>query len=64
LDKNYSTLENVSNALRELSNHEEQIFDKYSTRLNNACLSAIGEYPDQLTWFGYWEERFLEYFVV
>jgi len=63
LDNKASTLENCSNAIRELSNHSKEIFNENVMKLNKACLSKCGELPVQYPYEDYWEERLLKYFT-
>jgi hypothetical protein len=63
VDQKYATLENCSNAIRELSNYDSEVFSKYVKVINDACLCECGELPPQQTYEGYWMWRSLEYFT-
>nr|ULF99825.1 MAG: hypothetical protein 1 [Aparavirus sp.] len=62
LDDKFSTLENCSNAIRELSQHPREIFDRYVPIINECCLTECNDLPSQLTFDGYWEECMYEYY--
>jgi hypothetical protein len=63
LDAKASTLENCSNAIRELSNHDADTFEQLTLLINKACLSNCMELPSQMSYNDFWEERLINYFT-
>lgn len=62
-DQKYSTLENCSNAIRELHTHDREVFEKYAPIIKNACLDKCGQYPACLDYDSYYQNRLYEYFL-